>query len=119
MDIFNYLCGMLYTDFHFKTGNIKKVGGEFKTIDSMIEYDMISKSANGQYISFELFLRNKLLKFDVVYDINISCEWHHSHGESRIVNIDTDISNIEILADDNDIKIDDEKIIKNLISSYI
>ena len=117
---------MVYNKFHFQLAKFKFVESSSKfTWDGEDTID-----SKGEFMIFELILRDKKVMFDIQFDISASCDWELERGdyytpdEYYQTNVDVDITitsvNSEIVDVDLDLK-DKEvySLLKKLVSSKI
>ena len=116
---------MVYSKFHFQLG-------KFKYIESSSTFDWDGEdyiSRDGEYMTFELILRDKTLTFDIEFDLTASCDWEVDRGDYYTpdsyyqTNLDIDVTVTGISSEmsiDLDIK-DKEinKLLTNLVLSKI
>jgi len=108
---------MVYTKFHFQLG-------KFEYIDSSISFDWDGEdyiSHSGEYMTFELVLRDKRVMFDINFDITASCDWKCERGdyytpdEYYQTNLDIDVTITGISSElDIDLDLKDKEVYKLL-----
>lgn len=108
---------MVYNKFHFQLG-------KFKYIDSSRSFEWDgngSITSTGEYMTFELVLRDKRLVFDIEFDLSASCDWEYSRGdyytpdEYYQTNLDINLTvNGIVSEEDIDLDLKDKEIYKLL-----
>jgi hypothetical protein len=115
---------MIYNKFHFQLGKIKLIDCSFSQ-DSW-EYGDDSFTKENEAFMFELSLRDKVLTFDVVFDLEASCNWYYEKGDYnqpdfyQQENLKTDVKIKGVYGDsDIDLDLNDSEISKLLTNLII
>ncbi len=131
MTFFVYLCyknrKMVYSKFHFLLGHYKLVDKSIYLSDWQTAVSSFRKK--NESVIFLLELRNKLITFDIHFDINGTCSWDIEDGdylqpsyfEQNDIELDIKIGSIysenDIDLDINDLEVN--KLLTDLIKNNL
>jgi hypothetical protein len=117
---------MVLNKFHFQLA-------KFKFVESSSSFDWDGEDtidSKGEFMIFELILRDKKIMFDIEFDIYASCNWKLERGdyytpdEYYQTNVDVDVTITGVISEmvDLDLDLKDKEVyslLKKLVSSKI
>lgn len=125
LSLYNNHKQMVYDKSHLLLGKIKFIESSISISWDGDDYISVS----DEFMTFELTLRNKKLKFDIIFDLTATCDWEYESGdyytpdyyERTNVNIDVTVTSIDSESD-IDFDLNDKevsKILEKLVLSNI